>query len=229
MPQPGNWPNPRSGEPRCLTPIRRPHVRLARPNVVTLVAGTALERARDRNYPAKVSNPCEGAPTRFAPIYDTHGNCIPSLCAAGSLEAAIFETTFHDIPVTTRHKTVARTLVQTRAHRRLEVLRELRLVSLRSPDLRRWRAGRDSLIASPPQFYEETARWAEAIHQQFSDVEGLLWTSEQCDPDTAYLFFGDRVKAEDFGIVLARDGLEDPGFLSDARQAGRRSSISITV
>ena len=162
-------------------------------------------------------------------MHDTQGNCILSLYAASSLEAAVFETIFHDIPVTARRKTVPRTLVQSRAHGRLEVLRELKLVSLRAPDLRRWRAGRDSLIASPPQFYKETVRWAQAIHQQFSEVEGLLWTSNQCDPDTAYLFFGDRVRAEDFGIVLARDGLEDLGFLSDVRQAGRRSSISITV
>ena len=210
-------------------PIRRPQARLARPNVITLAAGTTVVRVHDRSYQANGFNPCEGAATRFAPMHDTQGNCIPSLYAASSLEAAIFETIFHDIPVTGRRKTVPRTLVQSRAHGRLEVLRELRLVSLRAPDLRRWRISRDSLIASPPQFYEETARWAQAVHQQFSEVEGLLWTSNQCDPDTAYLFFGDRVRAEDFAIVQARDGLEDPGFLSDARQAGRRSSISITV
>ena len=210
-------------------PIRRPPARLARPNVVTLAAGMTLERVHDRNYQANGFNPCEGAPTRFAPMHGTQGNCIPSLYAAGSLEAAIFETIFHDIPVTARRKTVPRTLVQSQAHGRLEVLRELRLVSLRAPDLRRWLISRDSMITSSPQFYEETVRWAEAIHRQFSNVEGLLWTSNQCDPDTAYLFFGDRVRADDFGIVQARDGLENPGFLSDARQAGRRSSISITV
>ena len=210
-------------------PIRRPPARLARPNVVTLAAGMTLERVHDRNYQANGFNPCEGAPTRFAPMHGTQGNCIPSLYAAGSLEAAIFETIFHDIPVTARRKTVPRTLVQSRAHGRLEVLRELRLVSLRAPDLRRWLISRDSMITSSPQFYEETVRWAEAIHRQFSNVEGLLWTSNQCDPDTAYLFFGDRVRADDFGIVQARDGLENPGFLSNVRQAGRRSSISITV
>ena len=210
-------------------PIRRPPARPARPNVVTLAAGMTLERVHDRNYQANGFNPCEGAPTRFAPMHGTQGNCIPSLYAAGSLEAAIFETIFHDIPVTARRKTVPRTLVQSRAHGRLEVLRELRLVSLRAPDLRRWLISRDSMITSSPQFYEETVRWAEAIHRQFSNVEGLLWTSNQCDPDTAYLFFGDRVRADDFGIVQARDGLENPGFLSDVRQAGRRSSISITV
>ena len=209
--------------------VRRPEARLARHNVITLAAGTTLDRVHDRNCPANRFNPCEGAPTRFAPVYDTLGNCIPSLYAAGTLEAAIFETMFHDIPVAARRKTVPRTLVQSRSHGRLEVLRKLRLVSLRAPDLRCWRISRDSLIASPPQFHEETARWAEAIHQQFSEAEGLLWTSSQCDPDAVYLFFGDRVRAEDFGIVLARDGLEDPGFLSDVRQAGRRSSISITV
>lgn len=210
-------------------PLRKPPARLARPNVFTLAAGMTLERVHDRNFEANRFNPCEGAPTRFAPMRDAQGNCIPSLYAADTLEAAIFETIFHDIPVTARRKTVPRTLVQSRAHGSLAVLRELRLISLRGPDLRRWRISRDALIASPPKFYGNTVRWAEAIHQHFDDAEGLLWTSNQCDPDTSYLFFGDRVKPEDFAVVQARDGLDDPRFLADVRQAGRRSSISITV
>lgn len=188
-----------------------------------------LERVHDRNFGANRFNPCEGAPTRFAPMHDAQGNCIPSLYAADTLEAAIFETIFHDIPVTARRKTVPRTLVQSRAHGSLAVLRELRLISLRGPDLRRWRISRDALLASPPKFYGNTARWAEVVHQQFRDVEGLLRTSNQCDPDTSYLFFGGRVKPEDFAIVQTRDGLDDPRFLADVQEAGRRSSISITV
>lgn len=210
-------------------PVRRPSARLARPNVITLPSGTTLERVHDRNFQADRFNPCQGAPTRFAPMHDAQGNCVPSLYAADTLEAAIFETIFHDVPVAASRKTVPRTLVESRAHGRIELRRDLRLVSLRTPDLRRWRLSRNSLIASPPQFYEGTVRWAEAIHRQFPDVEGMLWTSNQCDPDTAYLFFGDRVSAGDFKIVQARDGMVAPSFLSDVRQTGRRSGISITV
>ena len=77
----------------------------------------------------------------------------------------------------------------------------LRLASLRAPDLRRWRIARDALIAAPPPLYPETARWAAAIHDRFPDIEGLVWTSNRCDPDSAWLFFGDRVGPEDFRVA----------------------------
>ena len=209
--------------------IRRPPARLADPNLVILPAGAFLHRVHARNYRANHFNPCQGAPTRFAPIQDAEGKCVPSLYAADTLEAALYETIFHDIPVTARRKTVPRTLVQSRAHGRLQLLRDLQLVSLRGPDLRRWRVSRNWLIATSPGLYGDTARWAQAVHHQFGGVDGLLWTSNQCDPDTAYLFFGDRAAGVDFNIVQARDGLADVTFLADVRQAGRRSGISIAV
>ena len=209
--------------------IRKPPARIADPAILTLAAGTLLERVHDRNHAANSFNPCQGAPTRFAPVYDAKGDCVPSLYAAGTLEAAIHETIFHDVPVTARRKTVPRTLVHSRAHGRLQILRDLRLASLRGPDLRRWRISRNSLIGTSAKLYRDTARWAAAIHHQFRDVDGLLWTSNPCDPDTACLFFGDRVAPRDFDILEARDGMVDESFLSDVRLAGRRSGIIITV
>ena len=129
-------------------------------------------------------------PTGFAPVHDAEGNCVPSLYAADALEAGIFETIFHDIPVTARRKTVPRTLVQSRAHGRLQVRRDLQMASLRGPDLRRWRVSRTSLITMSPSLYRDTARWAEAIQHRFPDVDGLLWTSNQCDPDGLPVFRG---------------------------------------
>lgn len=157
------------------------------------------------------------------------GNCVPSLYAGDTLESAIHETIFHDVPVTAKRKTVPKTLVQSRAHGRLKVLRRVRLASLRGPDLQRWRISRTSLLATSPKLYVHTAAWARAIHHQFSNVEGLIWTSNQCDPDTAYLFFGDRINSADFQIMHTRDGRFDATFLSDVREAGRRSGIGITV
>ena len=209
--------------------VRRPPANLAGPNIATLKAGTSLERVHDRNYRANEFNPCKGAPTRFAPIRDLQGNCVPSLYAGDTVESAIYETIFHDIPVKARRKTVSRALVQGRAHGRLEVLRDLRLASLRGPDLKKWRVSRHSLITTSPKLYRDTARWAEAIHHQFPYVEGLVWTSNQCDPDTAYVFFGDRVAPRDFDVVRVRDGALDAGLLSDVRLAGRRIGITITV
>ena len=210
-------------------PIRTPPETLADPNIVTLRASALLHRVHDRDYAANDFNPCKGSPTRFAPTNDAAVNCVPSLYAADTLEAAIHETVFHDIPVRSKRKTIPRTLVQSRAHGQLEVLRDLCLVSLRGPDLRQWRLSRHSLIATSPKDYPATAQWASAIHHQFPYVEGLIWTSNQCDPATAYLFFGDRVNSKDFQITHTRDGQVDLTFLADVRQAGRRSGISIAV
>ncbi len=209
--------------------LRPPPVELAGPNAVTLPAGASVERVHDGRYGANAFNPCRGGPTRFAPIRDAEDDCVPSLYAASTLEAAIHETIFHDVPVGARRATVPVGLVRARAHSRLEILRDLRLASLRAPDLRRWRVGRDALIAAPPPLYPETARWAAAIHDRFPDIEGLVWTSNRCDPDSAWLFFGDRVGPEDFRVAATRDGRGDAGFLGDVREAGRRCGIVIAV
>ena len=76
---------------------------------------------------------------------------------------------------------------------------------------------------------DKTAAWAQAIHRDFADAEGLAWTSNQCDPDDVFLFFGDRVVAADFTLVLSRDGSSDKGFLKDVRDEGKLRGITLTV
>ena len=71
----------------------------------------------------------------------------------------------------------------------------------RAADLRKWNVTRADLTASPPSCYSRTAEWARAIHDQFPEVEGLIWTSNQCDPDDVLLLFGDRVAEADLGIA----------------------------
>lgn len=101
------------------------------------------------------------------------------------------------------------------AHAMLGPRRDLRVASLRTPDLATSRVSRDALIGSSPLQYRDTAAWAKAVHDQFPDVEGLVWTSNRCDPDSAWLFFGDRVRPGDFRVVEARDGQRHPAFLFD--------------
>lgn len=43
--------------------------------------------------------------------------------------------------------------------------------------------------------------WAEAIHRARSDVDGLIWTSRQCDPDVFVMLFEDRVSESDFDVL----------------------------
>ena len=124
-------------------------------------------------------------------------------------------------------KSVPLTLVRGRTHGTLRPRRAIRLASLRAPDLLRWNISRDALITTSTGLYEQTAAWAKAIHDGFPNVEGLVWTSNRCDPDDAYLFFGDGVHRDDFEIASVRDGRSDDSFLADVRRAGLRAGIRI--
>ena len=209
--------------------IRKPSQQLGAPNYVTLQKGTFVERVHNRNFAADAFNPCQGNPTRFAPIHDSAGACVPSLYAGETLEAVVYETIFHDVPAKAKRKRVPQSKVKDSAQGRLEVQRDIRLVSLREPDLINWRIRRNQLITSSPKLYAETAKWAEAIHNQFPKAEGLEWTSNQCDPATVYLLFGDRVNSKDFSVVYTRDGQHDASFRREVRQIGKRSGIKITI
>ena len=68
----------------------------------------------------------------------------------------------------------------------------LRLANLTTDGLRRLKVPKAELIASAPIDYPNTARWAEAIHHQHPDVDGLYWMSRQRDRDHALMLFGDR-------------------------------------
>jgi len=196
---------------------------------VRLRQGILIERVHNSKFVTSEFNPCEGNPTRFAPVHDSSGACVPSLYAGESFEVAVFETIFHDVIASVRRKKVPQKKVNDCSQGRLEVLRDLKLVSLREPGLKAWRINRNQLISSSPKLYAETAEWAEAIHHQFSDAEGLEWTSNQCDPASSYLFFGDRVDSSDFKLVYSRVGATDPGFRKEIKDIGKRAGIGITI
>ena len=114
-------------------------------------------------------------------------------------------------------------------HSVLRTNRDLRLVELRSVILGKWGISRRDLITSGPAMYGETVLWAAAIHRDVQDAHGLVWTPDQCDPDSACLFFGDRVGESDFTVVRSRDGTADKSFLQDISDEARRRGIVLTV
>jgi hypothetical protein len=82
-----------------------------------------------------------------------------------------------------------------RAHGRIVPNRDLQLVNLTTDGLHRLKVPKSELITSPPIDYVDTARWAEAIHHQRPEVDGLFWMSRQRDRDQALVLFGDRAAA----------------------------------
>lgn len=171
---------------------------LAVTNRVIIAAGTLLHRVHDRTFEPASFNPCVGRPSRFAPLRDANGRCIPTLYAATSYECAAHETAFHEIQHDADRKTVRLDTIVRLDHSALSTARELTLAALFEPDLNRWGLTRRDLIDTYASAYAATARWAMAIHDADTEIDGLVWTSRRCDPERAFVFFGDRVRADDF-------------------------------
>jgi hypothetical protein len=162
--------------------------------------------------------------TRFAPIRDAKGRVVPYLYGGATLDCAIFETVFHDVPIDAPDKFVALDDFAQRGHGQLAPNRELLLVDLTSEGLHRLKIPKEELIASPARDYVDTAKWAEALHHQCKDADGLVWMSRQRDRDRAMLLFGDRVKGAlsgtRIGGPLARNDALRQAILAAALRAG---------
>ena len=205
-----------------------PPKRLEQPNVVELGTGKVIHRIHKREYQGNHFNPCKGGKTRFAPLYDQNQNCIPTLYAADTVEAAIFETILHDVPLESDFKTIPLNIRQLYQHTELLLCRSLKVASMRAPDLMKWEVRSTFLIGCAARYYGYTVQWAESIHRQFQELDGLLWTSNLCDPDTALLLFGDRVASSELRVERIRGGTDD-SFISEVRSAAQRANIVITM
>jgi hypothetical protein len=196
-------------------------------NIQIVAKYTALYRTHISDLRPAQFNPCLGQPTRFAPFTDATGACISTLYAATSREAAAFESIFHDIEPTAFFKTVRLDVVEARCVSTIAPKRDLRVAGLFAPDLKAWGLKRDDLIETPKSTYGQTVLWAQAIHRAQPDLDGLTWTSRQCDPDQCTILFGDRVSEADFEI---RDCIEvrgDASLLLELRSFGQRAGITI--
>lgn len=196
----------------------------------TWPSGLPIHTLHDNGFAPESFNPGVDAagrlrvPTRFAPIRDRLGQVVPYLYGAATLEAAIFETIFHHVPIDADDKLVDLDAFAQRAHGQLLPTRPLRLVDLSTDGLHRLRVPKDELITSPARDYPATARWAEALHHQYPDIDGLVWMSRQRDRDRALVLFGDRastaVQGQRLSGPLARhDGLRQ-AVLATALRAG---------
>ncbi|WP_454709183.1 RES family NAD+ phosphorylase [Delftia acidovorans] len=193
-------------------------------------AGRVIHVIHDTAFAPESFNPGVDAarrlrkPTRFAPIHSLKGKVVPYLYGGSTLDCAIFETVFYDVPIDAPDKFVDLDDFAQRGHGELVPSRDLKLVDLTSEGLHRLKVPKEELIASPSRDYPATAAWAQALHQQFSDVDGLLWMSRQRDRDHALVLFGDRLtgalSGRRVGGPLARNTALRDAVLAAALRAG---------
>lgn len=194
-------------------------------------AGQVIHTIHNTAYPPGLFNPgVDGAgrprkPTRFAPIRDMAGKVVPYLYGGATLDCAIFETVFHEVPIDAADKFVDLDDFAQRGHGQLAPNRELKLVDLTSEGLHRLKVPKEELITSPPRDYPLTARWAEALHRQCADADGLLWMSRQRDRDHALLLFGDRLAGVLSGTRIGGPLAKNPTLRDAVLQAALRAGI----
>ena len=122
------------------------------------------------------------------------------------------ETVFHDVPFVAGPKMWSKaTHVAGKVWSQLTLSRDLALIDLSAVPLRKLGISRKDLIECDSSQYAETRDWAQALHDQYPDAEGLTWTSRQADPARAIVLFEDHLKS----TVLIPSGLPTQLLLSD--------------
>jgi hypothetical protein len=147
--------------------------------------------------------------------------------AATNLECAVHETVFHEIQHDAKTKSIGYRDIEQLDYSVVRPGRDLVLAGLFEPDLNRWGLTRRQLIDTFAADYEATAQWAIALHDGFSDIDGLVWTSRRCDPERAYLLFGDRLPIDLIHPVQRARIVETNALLLQIRDFTDRANILI--
>lgn len=156
-----------------------------------------LYRVHHERFRGDAFNPTRRGNARFSPIYDPSGGIIPTMYAGSTLDCALMETVFHDVPYKTGFKRVSLSVLDGQVHSVITFNRNLQLIDLGTIALHKLAIKRNQLIDTTKAHYPRTRRWAEALYKQFSKAQGLRWTSRQDDRAHAVVLFGSRIKPAD--------------------------------
>ncbi len=156
-------------------------------------AGEALHRVHLECYAADAFNPGRKGNARFSPIVDATGAAIATLYGGNTFQCAAMETVFRDVPFAPGFKSFDKHKLQGQLHSVLVPGVDLTLADLRNVPLRKLGVERNRLIDTEKDTYEQTRRWAVAIHALHPQVQGLCWTSRQDDRALATMLFADRI------------------------------------
>ena len=161
----------------------------------TLEAGTVLHRVHQDRYRADQFNLGTQGNARFSPIQDAQGAPNPTLYGGSTMDCAMMETVFHDVPHAPGFKTLDKRKLGGQVHSRAEVTQDLELVDLASVPLRKPGVTRKQLIDTEKDQYPVTRQWAQKLHEKNPHAQGLSWISRQDDSARAVVLFGDRIAA----------------------------------
>lgn len=189
-PAPVMAPSPLSDDAPANTPVPSGHLQVT---FTSFASGDLLHRGHQNKYRADQFNPGINGNARFSPIQDDEGKPIPTLYGGTTMACALMETVFHDVPHTAGFKSFDKAKLVEQMHSAVWVGRSLQLVDLASIPLRKLGVTRKQIIDTEKDQYPATRKWAEAIHRQCPQAQGLSWVSRQDDLARAVVLFGDRI------------------------------------
>lgn len=163
---------------------------------VTWSKGAVIHRVHQDQYAADQFNPGVKGAARFSPIRNKDGEPIPTLYGGSTFECAAMETVFHDVPFSSGYKAYDKSKLDEQVHSLVQINQDLVLADLGSKALRKLGVQRSQLIDTEKDQYPRTRKWAEAIHAESSEIQGLCWTSRQDDGANAIVLFGDRISPD---------------------------------
>lgn len=172
---------------KVTIPFPKPHSNIAIEKKI-LDAGKHLFRIHPSVYGGHQFNDSFNGDARFSPIKNRKTKkIIPTFYAGDSTEVAICEVVFHDIDVSQDEIVFEQNNLKDKSHTEIELKENVVVAVIDQVSVVKMRAGK-RLIHCDAQEYTETRTWAEYIHEQHKDIQGLEWPSRQ-HAGKAYFFF----------------------------------------
>jgi len=184
--------------------------------LTTIAKGQVLHRVHLQRYRADQFNPGQSGNARFSPIRNDTGQPVSTLYASTTLDCALMETIFHDVSHAAGFKPFVKEKLTALVHSTVRMERALQVADLSSVALRKLGVTRRQLIDTDKDQYPATRQWAQAIHHQFPQAQGLCWVSRQDDSARAVMLFGDRIADDVLRPHSDSRGLLDDGNTYDA-------------
>jgi hypothetical protein len=158
--------------------------------------GRTLFRVHRSIYKADQFNDSRKGDARFSPLMDAGRKAvIPTLYAGTTLDCALMESVFHDVPYRPGLKTVSKSkYVEGAICSTLSLTGDLQLVDLSSVSLHKLGVAPADLTQTEAAYYAASREWALALYGQNSTAQGFIWTSRRDDDAKAILLFGNRVE-----------------------------------
>jgi RES domain len=198
--------------------------------ITTWPAGAPLYRCHSNGLDANAFNPKHGSGGRFHWFNDPSGVRVPVLYAAESRGCAIYETIFHDVPISGTRKFLrgSRLIGQQLSELALAPTTTVNLVELHDPGLLRLGLRPRQLTATNAAHYERTVAWAQALHHQLPWAQGLLWMSARLNTAKCLMLYGDRIESTRLTVVGTPMPLDDATGSSFVQDLGRQAGIDVS-